>query len=107
MSTANVRRHLHETRKRPAGINNRSDVKRDRLLLRVKRWIGGTLLAPACLVTAITLSVMLWRAMTRLDFLHSEEFIFFSFGLRCFHFFKYFFSVRYVMVSSNLSHHAK
>ncbi len=80
MSTANVRRHLHEARNRPAGINNRQDVRRDRLLLRVKRWIGGTLLAPACLVTAITLSVMLWRAMTRLDFLKSEEFIFFSFG---------------------------
>lgn len=80
MSTANVRRHLHETRNRPAGINNRKDVKRERFLLAAKRWIGGTLLAPACLVTAITLSVMLWRAMTRLDFLRSEEFIFFSFG---------------------------
>lgn len=80
MSTANLRRHLHETRNRPAGINNRRDVERDRFLLLMKRWIGGALLAPACLVTAITLIVMLWRAVTRMDFLRSEEFIFFSFG---------------------------
>ena len=80
MSTANVRRHLHEARNRPAGINNRRDVKRERALLAAKRWIGGILLAPACLVTAITLSIMLCRAVVRMDFLRSEEFIFFSFG---------------------------
>lgn len=80
MPSANLRRHLHETRNRPAGINNRQDVLRDRWLLRMKRWIGGLFLAPACLVTAITLIVMLWRAFTRMDFLRSEEFIFFTFG---------------------------
>ena len=80
MSTANLRRHLHETRNRPAGINNRRDVHRDRFLLLAKRWIGGAVLAPACLVTAVTLIMMLWRAVTRMDFLRSEEFVFFSFG---------------------------
>lgn len=80
MSSANRRRHLHETRSRPVGINNRPDVRRDRALLLWKRWIGGVLLAPACLVTAVTLIVMLWRAVTRMDFLRSEEFVFFTFG---------------------------
>jgi len=79
MSTANVHRHRHEARNRPAGINNRRDVQRDHYLLLTKRWIGGAVLAPACLVTAITLIMMLWRAMVRMDFLKSEEFIFFSF----------------------------
>lgn len=80
MSTANVRRHLHETRNRPAGLTNRKQAQRDRFLLLTKRWIGGMLLAPACLVTAITLSVMTWRAMSRMDLLVSEEFRFFAFG---------------------------
>ncbi len=80
MSTANLRRHLHETRNRPAGINNRRDVHRDRFLLLMKRWVGGAVLAPACLVTAITLILMLWRAVTRMGFLKSEEFVFFTFG---------------------------
>lgn len=80
MASANLRRHLHESRHRPAGINNRRDVRQDRALLLMKRWIGGLFLAPACLVTAVTLIIMLWRAMTRMDFLRSEEFIFFTFG---------------------------
>lgn len=80
MSTANLRRHLHEAKTRPAGINNRRDVQKDRFLLRFKRWFGAIVLAPACLVTAITLIIMLWRAVTRMEFLRSEEFIFFSFG---------------------------
>ncbi len=80
MSTANTRRHLHETRNRPAGINKRHAAKEHHFLLLTKRWIGGILLAPACLVTAITLILMLWRAVARMDFLKSEEFIFFSFG---------------------------
>lgn len=80
MASANLRRHLQENRHRPAGINNRRDARRDRTLLIFKRWIGGLFLAPACLVTAVTLIIMLWRAVTRMDFLRSEEFIFFSFG---------------------------
>lgn len=80
MSTANTRRHLHETRNRPSGINNRKDVQHDRFLLLMKRWIGGAVLAPACFVTAITLIIMLWRAVARMGFLRSEEFIFFAFG---------------------------
>ncbi|MBB5031882.1 hypothetical protein [Prosthecobacter vanneervenii] len=80
MPTANIRRHLHETRNRPSGINNRKDVQRDRFLLLTKRWIGGAVLAPACLVTAVTLIMMLWRAVARMGFLRSEEFIFFAFG---------------------------
>ncbi len=80
MSTANLRRHLHEARNRPDGINNRRDAQQDHFLLLMKRWIGGAVLAPACLVTAITLIMMLWRAVARMDFLKSEEFIFFSFG---------------------------
>lgn len=80
MSTANVRRHLHETRNRPAGINSRRNVQKDRLILRFKRWVGAFVLAPACFVTAMTLIIMLWRAVTRMGFLRSEEFIFFTFG---------------------------
>lgn len=80
MPSANLRRHLHESRYRPAGINNRHDVQNALRLLRMKRWIGACLLAPACLVTAITLIVMCWRAITRTDFLRSEELIFFSLG---------------------------
>jgi len=80
MSTANLRRHLHEAKTRPAGINNRHDVQKNQFLLRFKRWFGAVVLAPVCLVTAITLIVMLWRAVVRMEFLRSEEFIFFSFG---------------------------
>ncbi len=80
MATSNLRRHLHEARNRPAGIKNRQDVKRASGLLHLKVWIGGVLLAPACLVTAATLIIMLWRAITRMDFLRSEEFVFFGIG---------------------------
>jgi hypothetical protein len=44
----------------------------------MKRWVGGAVLAPACLVTAITLIVMLWRAVTRMGFLKLG-------GIRLFH----------------------
>ncbi len=80
MPSANLRRHRHETRHRPAGIKNRMDVQRSLWLLRMKRWIGGVVLAPACLVTAVTLIIMLWRAVTQMGFLKSEEFIFFTLG---------------------------
>jgi hypothetical protein len=46
MSTANVRRHLHETRNRPAGIKNRQDVQKDRFLLLLKRWISPGQVVP-------------------------------------------------------------
>lgn len=80
MRSANQRRHLHETRNRPAGIKNRVDAQHGLWLLRMKRWIGGVVLAPACLVTAVTLIIMLWRAVAHMGFLKSEEFIFFSLG---------------------------
>ncbi len=80
MTKANHRRHLRDTRSRPAGLHNRRSAQSDRILLVMKRWIGAAILTPACLVTAITLILMFWRAVTRMNFLRSEEFIFFSFG---------------------------
>lgn len=80
MATSNVRRHLHQARKRPDGINNRPDVQKEHGLLLLKRWIGAAILAPASLITAITLLVMLWRAVDRLEFWKSEEFVFFTLG---------------------------
>lgn len=67
-------------RSKPAHVRRNPQQKELRRVKTIKRWLAGGLLFPLGLVTALTLGEMLWRALTRMAFWRTEEFIFFFLG---------------------------
>jgi hypothetical protein len=72
-----LRRH---ERSRPAHVQRNPRVKRQEQNKVVKRWLAAVLLLPLGAITALTLGEMLWRALTRLAFWKTDEFVFFTLG---------------------------
>ena len=67
-------------RSKPANVR-RNPVVQERLhVKKIKGWLAAVLLLPLGLITAFTLGELLFRAMTRMDFWRSEQFIFFTLG---------------------------
>ncbi|MDZ4289897.1 MAG: hypothetical protein U0984_18170 [Prosthecobacter sp.] len=67
-------------RSKPAHVRRNPRQKQLRRVKKVKIWLAAVLLVPLGLITALTLSEMLWRALTRSAFWRTEEFIFFTAG---------------------------
>jgi hypothetical protein len=67
-------------RSKPAHVRRNPQQKQLRRVKTLKSWLAGGLLLPLGLITALTLGEMLWRALTRLAFWRTEEFIFFFLG---------------------------
>ncbi len=67
-------------RSKPAGVRRHPSARQQRQVKRFKGWLAALLLLPLGLITAMTLGELLWRALTRLDFWRSEQFLFFTLG---------------------------
>ena len=67
-------------RSKPANVRRNPVVQERVHVKKIKGWLAAVLLLPLGLITAFTLGELLFRAMTRMDFWRSEQFIFFTLG---------------------------
>lgn len=67
-------------RSKPAHVRRNPRQKQLHRVKTIKGWLAAVLLLPLGLITALTLGEMLYRALTRLAFWRTEEFIFFFLG---------------------------
>lgn len=78
--TARERASQQLERSKPANVRRHPALQQQKRVMVFKGWLAGLLLLPLGLITAMTLSEMLWRAMTRMEFWRSEQFAFFTLG---------------------------
>jgi len=69
-----------QERSKPANTRRHPTQRQLRRMKHFKVWLALVLLFPLGLITALTFGEMLWRAMCRLDFWRSEQFVFFHLG---------------------------
>ena len=65
---------------KPANVRRHPVVQQHHQVKRFKGWLAALILLPLGLITTMTLGELLFRALTRLDFWRSEQFLFFTLG---------------------------
>lgn len=67
-------------RSKPANVRRHPTLQRQKKVKAFKGWLAGLLLLPLGLITALTLGELMFRALTRMEFWRSEQFLFFTLG---------------------------
>ncbi|HYF37127.1 MAG TPA: hypothetical protein VD994_17640 [Prosthecobacter sp.] len=67
-------------RSKPAHVRRNPRQKHLHRVKKLKGWLAALVLCPVGLITVFAVGEMIWRALTRLAFWRTDEFIFFSLG---------------------------
>lgn len=78
--TSRERASQQMEKSKPANVRRHPVVQQHHQVKRFKGWLAALILLPLGLITAMTLGELLFRALTRLDFWRSEQFLFFTLG---------------------------